>query len=146
MSSSIFLGWNLMRPAFLSRNLISAASPTWCKSSIKQGRCCRCCRSAQGRLACWAPFNAGTVKWVRDSSVLATALVASLGWLRQQGLLKDGSVTAAGMPSLCPQRKGHGSHQRCRYTGLGSTAPAGSSNGLWLRATSAQPAAMDCIL
>lgn len=63
---------------------------------------------------------------VRDSSVLATPLAASLGRLRQQGLLKDGSVTAVGMPLLCPQRTGHGSHQHYSYTGPGSMLPSGS--------------------
>lgn len=122
-----------MWTASSSRNLISAVLPTWRECRIKRGRCCRCCRSALGRLARWASFNAGTVKWVRDSSVLATLLAASLGRLRQQGLLKDGSVTAAGMPLLCPQRTGHGSHQHYSYTGPGSTVPAGNSNGPWIR-------------
>lgn len=76
-------------------------------------------------------FNTGTVKLVRDSSVLATGL-------RQQGLLKDGSVTAAGMPLLCPQRTGHGSHQHYGYTGPGSTVPPGSSNGPWIRGAPSQ--------
>lgn len=119
-----------------SRNLIFAVSPTWRECSIKWDRCCRCCRSALGCLARWASLNAGTVKWVRDSSVLATCLAASLGRLRQRGLLKDGSVTAAGMPLLCPQRTGHGSHQHCSYTG--STVPPRSSNGLRIRGARSQ--------
>lgn len=114
------------------------------EGSIKWGRCCRCCRSALGCLARWASFNAGTVKWVRDSSVLATRLAASLGRLSQQGLLKDGSVTAAGMPLLCPQRTGHGSHQHYSYAGLGSTVPPGSSNGLWIRGARTQLGYRSC--
>lgn len=138
LSSKIFLGWNLMWTASSSRNLISAVSPTWCEHRIKRGRCCRCCRSALGRLARWASFNAGTVKWVRDFSVLATPLAASLERLHQQGLLKDASVTAAGMPLLCPLRMGHGSHQHYSYTGLGSRVPPGSSNGPWIRGAPSQ--------
>lgn len=48
---------------------------------------------------------------MRDSSVLVSCLAApsSLpGRLRQQGLLKDSSMTAAGMPLQCPQRMKHG--------------------------------------
>lgn len=138
LSSDIFTVWKLMWTASSSRNLISAVSPTWRECSIKWDRCCRCCRSALGCLARWASFNAGTVKWVRDFSVLATRLAAALGRLRQQGLLKDGSVTAAGMPLLCPQRTRHGSHQHCSYTGLGSTVPPRSSNGLWIRGARTQ--------
>lgn len=43
---------------------------------------------------------------MRDYSALGTRLAAPSplpGRLHQQGLLKDGSVTAAGMPLLCPK-------------------------------------------
>jgi len=65
-------------------------------------------------LARWASLNAGSVKWVRDCGVSATPLAAYLGRLRQQALLKAGSVTAAGMSLLCPRRTGHGSNQQYR--------------------------------
>lgn len=127
-----------MNSSYKPNSTIPAGSPTWNEWCIKRGRCCRCCSSTLACLALPAMFNTGTVKLVRDSSVLATPLAASLGRLRQQGLLRDGSVTAAGMPALCPQRTGHGSHQHYGYTGPGSTVPPGRSNGPWIRGAPSQ--------
>lgn len=94
----IFIGWNLIPTSSPSWDLRCSGPPTWREWCVKQNRCCRCWRSALDCLTYWAPFNAGTVKWVHDSSVLAAQLGAALGWLRQQDLLKHLSMTASGIP------------------------------------------------